>query len=582
LSSADGVEQGESPPQDTTSERKKPKWLQDILSDAQGSVGNPKEAVRESKPPERFCSYIAMVSSIRESEPSTFEEATSRQVWRDAMMEEYNSIMKNDVWEVVPRPEGKSVVTSKWLYKLKHAADGSIEKYKARFVARGFSQVEGVDYDETFAPVARYTSIRAVISIAAEMGWKIHQMDVKTAFLNGLIEEEVYIEQPLGFEVHGRESHVCRLKKALYGLKQAPRAWYSRIDAYLQQLGFEKSGADPNLYFIMVGEDPLILLLYVDDLFIIGAERLISSCKESLASEFEMTDIGLMHYFFGLEVWQEPGHIFLGQGKYVCDILIRFQMGDSRPMTTPMITNWKKLHASESQLVDSTLYRQLIGSLMYLVNTRPDISFAVNTLSQFMVEPRRVHWVAAKHVLRYLCGTVDYGLDYHRGDGVRLVGYTDSDWAGCVSDRKSTSGCCFGLGSTVVSWFSRKQKSVALSSAEAEYMAASQANCEALWLHKMLIGLFGVQLRPTVIYCDNQSCIKLSENLVFHDRSKHIETRYHFIRDYVQRGAMELQYISTEEQVADILTKALSMGKFLFFRDKLGVVSNTFLGMREC
>jgi hypothetical protein len=582
LSSADGVEQGESPPLDTTSERKKPKWLRDILSDAQGSVGNPKEAVRESKPPERFCSYIAMVSSIRESEPSTFEEATSRQVWRDAMMEEYNSIMKNDVWEVVPRPEGKSVVTSKWLYKLKHAADGSIEKYKARFVARGFSQVEGVDYDETFAPVARYTSIRAVISIAAEMGWKIHQMDVKTAFLNGLIEEEVYIEQPLGFEVHGRESHVCRLKKALYGLKQAPRAWYSRIDAYLQQLGFEKSEADPNLYFIMVGEDPLILLLYVDDLFITGAERLISSCKESLASEFEMTDIGLMHYFLGLEVWQEPGHIFLGQGKYVCDILSRFQMGDSRPMTTPMITNWKKLHASESQLVDSTLYRQLIGSLMYLVNTRPDICFAVNTLSQFMVEPRRVHWVAAKHVLRYLCGTVDYGLDYHRGDGVRLVGYTDSDWAGCVSDRKSTSGCCFGLGSAVVSWFSRKQKSVALSSAEAEYMAASQASCEALWLRKMLIGLFGVQLRPTVIYCDNQSCIKLSENPVFHDRSKHIEIRYHFIRDYVQRGAVELQYISTEEQVADILTKALSMGKFVFFRDKLGVVSNTFLGMREC
>jgi hypothetical protein len=287
------------------------------LRDAQVSVGNPKEAVRESKPPERFCSYIAMVSSIRESEPSTFEEATSRQVWRDAMMEEYNSIMKNDVWEVVPRPEWKSVVTSKWLYKLKHAADGSIEKYKARFVARGFSQVEGVDYDETFAPISRYTLIREVISIAVEMGWKIHQMDVKTAFLNGLIEEEVYIEYTLGFEVHGRESHVCRLKKALYGLKQAPRAWYSRIDAYLQQLGFEKSEADPNLYFIMVGEDPLILLLYVDDIFITGAERLINSCKESLASEFEMTDIGLMHYFLGLEVWQEPGHIFLGQGKCV-------------------------------------------------------------------------------------------------------------------------------------------------------------------------------------------------------------------------------------------------------------------------
>jgi hypothetical protein len=290
------------------------------------------------------------------------------------MMEEYNSIMKNDVWEVVPRPEGKSLVTSKWLYKLKHASYDIIKKYKARFVARGFSQFEGVDYDETFAPVVRYTSIRVVISIAAEMGWKIHQMDVKTAFLNGLIEEEAYIE-------HGRESHVCRLKKALYEMKQAPRAWYSRIDAYLQQLGFEKSEVDPNLYFIMVGEDPLILLLYVDDLFITRVERLISSYKKSLASKFKMTDIGLMHYFLGLEVWQEPGHIFLGQGKYVCDILSRFQMGDSRPMTTPMITNWKKLHASKSHLVDSTLYRQLIGSLMYLVNTRPDICFSINTLS---------------------------------------------------------------------------------------------------------------------------------------------------------------------------------------------------------
>ena len=200
-------------------------------------------------------------------------------------------------------------------------------------------------------------------------------------------------------------------------------------------------------------------------------------------------------------------------------------------MATPMTTNFWKLIASESELVDATLYRQLIGSLMYLVNTRPDLSFAVNTLSQFMVEPRRVHWIAAKHVLRYIVGIVDYGLYYVRGDGVRLVGYSDSDWAGCASDRKSTSGCCFGLGSAVVSWFSRKQKSVALSLAEAEYMAASQASCEAIWLRKLLVGLFGRELRPTVIYCDNESCVKLSENPVFHDRSKHIEIRYHFIRD---------------------------------------------------
>eukprot|EP00253_Pinus_taeda_P012684 PITA_12684 len=219
-------------------------------------------------------------------------------------------------------------------------------------------------------------------------------------------------------------------------------------------------------------------------------------------------------------------------------------------MSTPMITNWKKLHALDSELVDPTLYRELIGSLMYLVNIRLDICFAVNTMSQFMCEVRKVHWVAAKHILRYLQGTVDYGLDYRQGDGVRLVG--------------------------------RKQQSVALSSAEAEYMAASLASCEAIWLRKMLFGLFSQPLRPSVIYCDNQSCIKLMENSVFHDRSKHIGIRYHFIRDYVQKGAVKLEYISTDEQVADILTKALPRGKHVYFRDKMGVVRNTFLGKREC
>eukprot|EP00253_Pinus_taeda_P029527 PITA_29527 len=315
------------------------------------------------------------------------------------MQEEYSSIMKNDVWEVVPRPEGKSVVTSRWPYKVKHAADGSIEKFKAR------------------------------------------------------------------------------LKKALYGLKQTPRAWYSRIDTYLQGMGFTKSEVDPNLYYIVIGEEPLILVLYADDLIITGVERLIKHCKRDLATEFEMKDIGLMHYFWG---------------------------------------------------------------------------------------------------------TVDYGLDYRHGDGVRLAGYTDSNWAGCASDRKSTSGCCFGLGSAVVSWFNRKQQSVALSSVEAEYMAANLASCEAIWLCKMLFGLFGQPLRPSVIYCVNQSCIKLTENPVFHDRSKHIKIKYYFIRDYVQKGAVKLEYIPIDEQVVNILTKALPPGKHVYFRDKMGVVRNTFLGKREC
>eukprot|EP00253_Pinus_taeda_P009078 PITA_09078 len=258
------------------------------------------------------------------------------------MVEEYASIMKNDVWEVVPCPEGKSMVTSRWFYKIKHVVDGSVEKFKARFVAWGFSRVEGVHYEETFALVARYTHIRAVISIAAKMGWRIHQMDVKTDFLNGL------------------------------------------------------------------------------------------------------------------EVWEEDRHVFVGQGRYTGDILRRFHMDDCSPMGTPMITKWKKLHASDSELGNPTLYRQLISSLMYLVNTRSDIYFADNTLSQFMMEPRRGHWVATKHVLRYLEGNVDYGLYYVKCDGVRLIGCTNSNWAGSVSAQKSTFRCCFSLGLAVVSWFNRK------------------------------------------------------------------------------------------------------------------------------
>eukprot|EP00253_Pinus_taeda_P032123 PITA_32123 len=447
--------------------------------------------------------------------------------------------------------------SSRWIYKIKYVADGSIEKYKATFVAKGYAQKEGIDYEETFAPVARYTSIRAVISLVARMGWEIHQMDVKTTFLNGVIEEEVYIEQPEGFETHEKNSNVCRLKKALYGLKQAPRAWYGQIDGYLQKMGFIKSDADLNLYYLAVDSKPLILILYVDDLLLIGSSRLIEHCNKNLATEFDMKDPGQMHYFRGLEVWQQKGEIFLGQGRYATKILKRFGMGDCRPMATPMITNWKKIDASEDKDADPTLYRQLIGSLMYLVNTRPDICYAVNILSQFMVEPKRAHCAATKHVLMYLQGTVDYGLLYNKGKDIRLSGFTDVNCTGSLLDRKSTSGYCFNIGLRITSWCSRKQKFVALSFSKAKYMVASTALCEAIWLTKLLVNLFKRNMEATRIMCDNQSCIKLSENPVFHDRSKHIDIWCHFVRDCVQCGVVQLSYTPTGKQVADILTKAL-------------------------
>jgi hypothetical protein len=298
------------------------------------------------------------MTKLLDEEPTTFEEAVKREQWKESMAEEHQSIMRNEVWEIVPIPKEKSVVTSKWVYKIKHAADRSMDKYKARFVARGFSQKEGEDYDETFAPVARYTSIKTIISLAASMGWNLHQMDVKTVSLNEAIEEEVYIEQPQGFEVHSRDTHVCRLKKALCGLKQAPRAWYTRMDNYLTRLGFSKSHEDPNLYYKVMNNALVILLLYVDDLFITGEESLIIQCKKDLASEFDMKDLGLMHYYLGLEVWQKHGEVFLGQGKYAIKIFQKFGMMDCKSMDTPMNVDIRKLKVPDSDLVDPSLYRQ--------------------------------------------------------------------------------------------------------------------------------------------------------------------------------------------------------------------------------
>jgi hypothetical protein len=325
-----------------------------------------------------------------------------------------------------------------------------------------------------------------------------------------VVIEEVCIEKPQGFVIHGKESHICKLKKSLYRLKQAPKAWYARIDSYLMSLGFTKSDVNPTLYYKVEDDCPLILVLYVDNMFLTGNEKLIGGCKRELTSKFEMKDLGLMHYFLGLEVWQRPNEIFLSQGKYTIDILHRFGMMDCKSMATPMVTNMKLLSDSSSDLVDPTMYRQLIRSFMYLINTRPDICFAMNTLSWYMVEPTDVHLVETKHVLRHLYGTVRYGIRYVSDGKVNLQGYTDSDWAGSAVDKKSTSGCCFSLGSGMISRLSRKQTLVALITAEAEYIAASVASHEAVWLWELLVGLYDLELEPTLIYCDNQSCVKLS------------------------------------------------------------------------
>jgi hypothetical protein len=266
--------ESQEPPQMTISHKRNSAWARELIQDGE-KYGSPEGTMRQVKKPKLFSSYMALMCDLLEKEPTFFEEAIQKKEWAYAMIEEYQSIIKNDVWEIVPRPKSKDVVSSKWIYKIKHVVDGSIEKYKERFVSHGFSQKEGIDYEETFSLVSIYTSIRTIIALATKMKWKLHQMDVKKYFLNGVIGEEVYIEQPQGFEVEDRKTHVCILKKAMYGLKQAPRAWYGRIDNFLTSLGFTKSKEDSKLYFKVMNDEPVILLLYVDDLFLM--EKKISS-----------------------------------------------------------------------------------------------------------------------------------------------------------------------------------------------------------------------------------------------------------------------------------------------------------------
>ncbi|CAJ2651499.1 unnamed protein product [Trifolium pratense] len=380
-----------------------------------------------------------------------FQEAFEKKTWRTAM---------------------------DWVYKAKKKSKGEVERYKARLVAKGYSQRADIDYDEIFAPVARLETVRLIISLAAQNKWKIHQIDVKSAFLNGVLDEEVYIEQPQGYEVKGEKEKVLKLKKALYGLKQAPRAWNARIDKYFQDKNFIKCPYEHTLYIKAQGGDILIVCLYVDDLIFTGNNpTMFEEFKKEMTKEFEMTDIGLMTYYLDIEVKQEDYGILITQEGYAKEVLKKFKMDDANLVSTPMECGIKLSKHEEGETVDPSLFKSLVGSLRYLTCMRPDILYAVGV----------------------------------------LVGYSDSDWGGDVDDRKSTSGFVFYIGNTAFTWMSQKQPIVTLSTCEAEYVEATSCVCHAIWLRNLLKELSLPQKEPTKIFVDNKSAIALAKNPVFHD-----------------------------------------------------------------
>lgn len=398
------------------------------------------------------------------------------------------------------------------------------------------------------------------------------QLDVKSAFLHGELKEDVYVEQPRGFESEKEREKVYKLKKALYGLRQAPRAWYSRIESYFQREGFRKCYCEHTLFVKTEGNNLLIISLYVDDLiYTSDSEMMLESFKTSMKREFAMTDLGRMKYFLGVEVIQDEEGIFISQKKYARDMLKKFGMEVCNAVRNPIVTGNKLTRRGAGAMVNPTAFKQLVGSLRYLTATRPDLIYSVNLVSRYMEEPTEQHMLAAKRILRYVQGTIEFGIQYKRGEGEELLGYVDSDYAGDEDDRRSTSGYAFMLGNGAISWASKKQSIVTLSTTEAEFVAAASGACQAVWLRNMLEEIGFIQGVKTVLFCDNSSTIKLSRNPVLHGRSKHIHVRYHFLRELVNDGVIELEYCHTEEQLSDIMTKAVMLEVFEKLRKELGL-----------
>jgi histone deacetylase 1/2 len=402
------------------------------------------------------------------------------------------TLLQNNTWHLVPPGSHKNIIDCKWVYRIKKNANGTIDRYKSLLVAKGFKQRYGIDYEDTFSTVVKAATIRLVLALAVCQGWSLRQLDVKNAFLHGVLEEEVYMKQPPGFEDSTYPQHICRLDKALYGLKQAPRAWFSRLSSKLHEFGFVPSKADTSLFLYRRSQITIYVLIYVDDIIVTSSsDAAISALLKDLGSDFAIKDLGELHYFLGMEVQKTANGIVLTQEKYASDILTKANMTDCKSAPTPL-SSTESLSQHEGEPLgpeDSTRYRSLVGALQYLTLTRPDLSFAVNKVCQYLHAPTTSHWSAVKGILRYVKDTVKIGITFQRSSSTLLSAFSDADWAGSLEDRRSTGGFAIFVGSNLVSWSARKQETVSRSSTEVEYKALANATAELIWVEALLCEL---------------------------------------------------------------------------------------------
>ncbi|GJV86782.1 putative ribonuclease H-like domain-containing protein [Tanacetum coccineum] len=516
------------------------------------------------------CLFACFLSQL---EPSSVAQALNDSDWVEAMQEEMQQFINQKVWKLVPLPDGKIAIGTKWILKNKRDARGIVVRNKARLVAQGHRQEEGIDYDEVFAPVARIEAIRLFLAFASYMGFMVYQMDVKSAFLYGEIDEEVYVTQPKGFEDPHFPKHVYKVVKALYGLHQAPRAWYARLSTFLLKHNYRRGTIDKTLFIKKNSRDIILVQVYVDDIIFGSTKK--AWCDEFevlMKGEFEMSAMGELTFFLGLQVKQKPDGIFISQDKYVQDMLKKFDMESVRTATTPYEASKPKSKDEPDDAVNVHLYRSMIGSLMYLTASRPDIMFAVSACSRHQVTPLTSNLNAVKKIFKYLKGQPKLGLWYPRDSPFVLEAYSDSDYAGSHGDRKSTTGGCQFLGRRLISWQCKKQTIVATSSTEAEYVAAANCCGQVLWIQNQMLD-YGFNFMNTNFFIDNQSTICIVKNPVFHQRTKHIEIRHHFIRDANEKNLIQVLKIHTDENVADLLTKAFDGPRFNYLVVHIGMLN---------